>query len=110
VRALPVELVAPGHGPPFSGHVERIDAQLSLYARRQRRLLELLREHGPLTAAALGPLLFPRASRGQLLLVLGEVVGNLEVLEDQGLVQRRAVSGLWRFEASGSGGGTDRLG
>ncbi|MBS2021281.1 MAG: MBL fold metallo-hydrolase [Deltaproteobacteria bacterium] len=97
VRELPIELVAPGHGAPFSGHVPLIDRLTSFYTRRQEKVLGLLAE-GALTAAKLAPLVFPRARPHQLFLILSEVLGNLEVLEDQGRIVRRVREGVWVFE------------
>lgn len=99
VRALPVELVLPGHAEPFSGHVQLIDRLLSFYEARQAKLLQLLRQEGAQTAAALSPRLFPRARAHQLYLTLSEVVGNLEVLEAQQRVARREHGGRLLFEA-----------
>ena len=96
-RALPVELVAPGHNEPFSGHVALIDRLLGFYAVRQRKLLDLLAANGPQTAAALSPQIFPRAKRHQLYLTLSEVLGNLEVLEDRGSVVRSERAGRMYF-------------
>jgi glyoxylase-like metal-dependent hydrolase (beta-lactamase superfamily II) len=95
-RALPAKLIAPGHGEPFPDHTEVIDRLLGFYARRQERILQLLNE-GAKTAAELAPLVFPRAKPSQLYLVLSEVVGNLEVLEDRGEVARSERSGRWIF-------------
>jgi glyoxylase-like metal-dependent hydrolase (beta-lactamase superfamily II) len=99
VRELPVELVAPGHAEPFSGHVELIDRLLGFYQKRQQKLLALLSEGGPQSPAELTPQIFPRAREHQLYLTLSEVMGNLEVLEDQGRVRRFEKGGRLRFEA-----------
>jgi glyoxylase-like metal-dependent hydrolase (beta-lactamase superfamily II) len=99
VRALPVQLVAPGHNEPFAGHRDVIDRLLGFYEKRQARIRELL-SSGPLTAVALAPLVFPRAKENQLYLVLSEVVGNLEVLEDSGQVVRSEKNGRWLFSAA----------
>lgn len=100
VRDLPAELVAPGHGAPFSGHARLVDLLLSFYEKRQQKILELLAPR-PLTAAEVAPLVFPRARRSQLYLVLSEVVGNLEVLEEAGRVRREESGGVIRFAAAG---------
>lgn len=100
VRALPVDLIAPGHGAPFFGHAKLIDLLLSFYQRRQEKILALLAPR-PLTAAQVAPLVFPRAKPHQLYLILSEVLGNLEVLEDQGKVLRHEEQGVWVFGASG---------
>ena len=95
-RQLPVQLVAPGHGEPFSGHVELIDRLLGFYEKRQARILELLAD-GPITPAQLAPRLFPRARPTQLYLILSEVMGNLEVLEERGRVHREERNGCIVF-------------
>jgi glyoxylase-like metal-dependent hydrolase (beta-lactamase superfamily II) len=99
VRELPVELVAPGHAEPFSGHVELIDRLLGFYEVRQAKLLEHLRASGPLTPAELSRLLFPRAREHQQFLTLSETMGNLEVLEVAGAALRTESNGALRFEA-----------
>jgi len=96
-RALPAELIAPGHAEPFSGHAEIIDRLLAFYEKRQQRILDLLRE-GPLSPAALAPKVFPHAREHQLYLTLSEVMGNLEVLEAAGRVARTERDGCLRFE------------
>jgi glyoxylase-like metal-dependent hydrolase (beta-lactamase superfamily II) len=99
VRQLPVALVAPGHGEPFAGHAEVIDRLLHFYDRRQALLLDLLRE-GAATPAGLAPRVFPRAKPTQLYLVLSEVMGNLEVLEERGKVFRQEHGGRIFFSAA----------
>jgi glyoxylase-like metal-dependent hydrolase (beta-lactamase superfamily II) len=86
-QKLPARLVAPGHGEPFAGHAELIDRLLAFYEKRQARILDLLAE-GPLTPAQLAPRVFPHAKPTQLYLILSEVMGNLEVLEERGRVRR----------------------
>ena len=99
-RALEVKLVAPGHGPTFEGHVEIIDRLMAFYDRRQQKMLALLAEHGPRTPAALAPLVFPRAKANQQYLILSEVMGNLEVMEDHGRVRRLEQAGQIAFAAA----------
>jgi glyoxylase-like metal-dependent hydrolase (beta-lactamase superfamily II) len=96
VRDLPVSLVAPGHGDVFTGHAEVIDRLLHFYGKRQSLLLDLLRE-GDATPADLAPRLFPRAKPSQLYLVLSEVMGNLEVLEERGKIHRQEREGRILF-------------
>jgi glyoxylase-like metal-dependent hydrolase (beta-lactamase superfamily II) len=98
VRELPVELVAPGHAEPFSGHVEIIDRLLGFYEKRQRRILDLLSAGGPQSPAQLAPQIFPRAKEHHLYLTLSEVMGNLEVLEAQGRALRSERAGRIFFE------------
>ena len=99
VRELPVGLVAPGHAEPFSGHVELIDRLLGFYEKRQEKIVGFLRAQD-LSPAELCPLVFPRARAHQLYLVLSEIMGNLEVLEEQGRVVRTETAGRVRFSAA----------
>jgi glyoxylase-like metal-dependent hydrolase (beta-lactamase superfamily II) len=96
-RTLPVGLVLPGHGAPFHAAHAVIDSLLAFYEKRQARLLEKLGE-GPQDALALVAHIFPRATEAMLFLTLSEVVGNLEVLEDRGLVARRGPDPVYRWE------------
>ena len=91
-RELPAQLIAPGHGEPFTGHVDLIDRLLAFYEKRQARILEVLGE-GPLMPAQLAPRVFPHARPTQLYLILSEVMGNLEVLEERRLVHREERGG-----------------
>jgi glyoxylase-like metal-dependent hydrolase (beta-lactamase superfamily II) len=92
VRELPARLIAPGHGEPFSGHVDVIDRLLAFYEKRQARILDLL-AGAPQTPAQLAPRVFPHAKPSQFYLILSEVMGNLEVLEERRLVRREERSG-----------------
>ena len=87
VRELAVDWVLPGHGPPFQDHRALIDSLFGFYDQRQAKIISALRQ-GPKTAVELIPVLFPRSRPGETYLMLSEVVGNLEVLEEQGRVSR----------------------
>ena len=100
VRGLPATLIAPGHGPTFTGHVAIIDRLISFYEKRQQKILALLAAHGPQTAAGLAPRVFPNARPHQQYLILSEVMGNVEVLEDLGKVARTERSGRFVFAAA----------
>ncbi len=96
MRALELDLVLPGHGPPFSGHREVIDRLVAFYARRQERIREVLAP-GPMTCAEVARALFPSARPGDAFLVLSETIANLEAMEERGEVARDAVDGVYRF-------------
>jgi glyoxylase-like metal-dependent hydrolase (beta-lactamase superfamily II) len=99
-RALDLDLVVPGHGPPFANHRAVIDGLGAFYGRRQARLVELLGE-GPRTGWELCQALFPRAHPAEAFLTVSETVANLEVLEDRGEVERVEAGGVWRYRAAG---------
>jgi glyoxylase-like metal-dependent hydrolase (beta-lactamase superfamily II) len=95
-RALEVDLVLPGHGPPFSGHRAVVDGLLGFHEKRQRRLVEALAD-GPRTAFELARSLFPVNRPGELFLVISETVANLEVLELAGRAARAEQDGVYRY-------------
>jgi glyoxylase-like metal-dependent hydrolase (beta-lactamase superfamily II) len=95
-RALEVELVLPGHGPPFGRHREVIDTLLGFYALRQERLLACLAQE-PQTPYQLASVLFRRFRPDDAFLVFSEVVANLEVLEARGAVAREELDGVRRY-------------
>jgi glyoxylase-like metal-dependent hydrolase (beta-lactamase superfamily II) len=91
--ALEVDLVLPGHGPPFGGHREVAASLRSFYARRQERLLGQLRG-GPRTAWELVRALFRDPRPGDVFLAISEVVAHLEVLEARGTLAREERDGV----------------
>ena len=95
-RALEVDLVLPGHGPPFSGHRAVIDRLTGFYGKRQERIRGLLAA-GPRSAWELARELFPTVPVAQTFLIISETVANLEVMEGRGEVRRELVDGVWRF-------------
>lgn len=96
MRALDLDLVLPGHGPPFSGHDRVIDALLAFMERRQARVRALL-AGGETTAFALSRALFPSARPAEAFLTLSETIAHLEVLESRGEAARVLVDGVYRF-------------
>lgn len=87
VRELELDAVLPGHGPLFRGHRALIDGLLDFYRLRQEKILPRLRR-GPATLFEVTVAVLPRWSTPKLYLMLSEVLGNLEVLEDAGRVGR----------------------
>ncbi|HTN52718.1 MAG TPA: MBL fold metallo-hydrolase [Anaeromyxobacter sp.] len=102
-RELPVQLVLPGHGPPFAGHRQVIDTLRVFYRRRQERILAAL-EAGPRSPFEIAGVLFKQLRPGDAFLVLSEVIANLEVLEVQGAVAREERDGVRRYRAVGKSG------
>jgi glyoxylase-like metal-dependent hydrolase (beta-lactamase superfamily II) len=99
-RALELELVLPGHGPPFGGHRTTIDRLKLFYLKRQERLAALLEDRA-CTAWELCQALFPTAKPGDTYLTLSETVANLEVLQSAGTVVRRAARDGWTYALAG---------
>jgi glyoxylase-like metal-dependent hydrolase (beta-lactamase superfamily II) len=95
MHALEVDLVLPGHGPPFGSHRAVIDRLLAFYERRQARVLEVL-DAGVATPYQVASALFPTARSRDVFLTVSEAIANLEVLEDRGAIVRED-DGVVRF-------------
>jgi glyoxylase-like metal-dependent hydrolase (beta-lactamase superfamily II) len=93
VMELGVDWVLPGHGEPFQDVGPLLERLFGFYARRQEKLLSAM-DAGADTAYAFTQVLFGAHDGPRLYLTLSEVVGNLEVMEDEGRVQRRDADGL----------------
>ena len=85
LHGMDLDLLAPGHGPPFTGHRATLESLFLFYEKRQDKIVRVLSAL-PRTAYELVGEVFGQASLLQLFLMLSEVVGNLEVLEDAGRV------------------------
>ena len=96
VRALELDAVLPGHGPPFGGHRRVIDSLLAYQHRRQERLRAMLAD-GPRTPWELAQALFPTSGPADMFLSVSETVANLEVLEARGEARRVAGTEPWRY-------------
>jgi glyoxylase-like metal-dependent hydrolase (beta-lactamase superfamily II) len=96
VRELAVDLVLPGHSAPFGEHQSVIDSLHAFYQRRQAKLLDILK-NGPLTPFEIMGKLFSSDSGFELFLMLSETLGNLELLEEKGAVERLVDNDPIRF-------------
>jgi len=96
--ALELDCVLPGHGPAFRGHRRVLDGLFDFYRGRQEKLLRLLKE-APATISELLEALSARPEPSRFLLMLSEVLANVEVLEREGLVERKVMGGVWSFHA-----------
>lgn len=100
VHAMELDCVLPGHGEGFKNHRPLLDGLFGFYRRRQEKLLARLAQ-GPATVSELVGVVFPRVDAGRLYLMLSEVLGNLEVLEDEGKLRRIEDAEVFRFALAG---------
>jgi glyoxylase-like metal-dependent hydrolase (beta-lactamase superfamily II) len=101
LRALDVDLVLPGHGPPFGEHRAVIDRLIGFHHQRQAKIAALV-EEGPRTPFEIARVLFPSARPGDAFLTLSETIGNLEVMEGRGAVTRALEGEVYRFRSVGA--------
>jgi glyoxylase-like metal-dependent hydrolase (beta-lactamase superfamily II) len=84
-RALDLELVLGGHGPPVTDHRALIDERLRMTDRRARKIAGLL-ESGPQNAYELATAMWGNVAVTQAFLTLSEVLGHLDLLVTAGQV------------------------
>ena len=97
-RALPAELVLPGHGDPITDHAVLIDERFRMHERRARKMLRML-EAQPLSAYEIAHSMWGNIAVTQAYLTLSEVLGHMDVLADEGLVRELDADEIVRFEA-----------
>jgi glyoxylase-like metal-dependent hydrolase (beta-lactamase superfamily II) len=96
LRALPIDLVLPGHAAPFREPGAVILSLYDFYERRQARLLSVI-ENRPRTVYEAMAELFTPDKSFELFLMLSETLGNLEVLEEKGWIVRETEADVFRF-------------
>ncbi len=92
VAALDLTLALPAHGQPIHDPSALVRERMTFHHRRQARILELL-DGGGRTAYQIAQSLWNKLSSFNILLALSEVIGNLDVLEDEGRVIQVPVDG-----------------
>lgn len=85
-------VVLPGHGPRFRDVPTLINSMRFHHAERCEDILELLHGNGEQTAFELAGSLFPHVTDFSVMLAVSEVVGHLDLLEEDGRVDRTTVS------------------
>ena len=93
---LKVSVVLPGHERPFTDHRGVIERRIAMHERRARTILDMM--NGAVTASQLGHRLWRDAPGFDGYLVLSEVLGHLELLEESGRVRGVEEGGLVRWE------------
>jgi glyoxylase-like metal-dependent hydrolase (beta-lactamase superfamily II) len=99
VRALPVDLVLPGHATPFAAHRDVIDSLFKFYEQRQSKLLAALQRR-PLTVYEAMREIFSLSNSFELFLMMSETLGNLELIEKEGKIKREMEDESIRFRIS----------
>jgi glyoxylase-like metal-dependent hydrolase (beta-lactamase superfamily II) len=98
-RAMPLDVVLPGHGEPVTGHAQLIDERFEMHERRAARIRELIAER-PRSAYELAQEMWGNVAVTQAYLTLSEVLGHVDLLIDRGQVTERELGGVIRFEAT----------
>jgi glyoxylase-like metal-dependent hydrolase (beta-lactamase superfamily II) len=98
-RELPEgSLLFGGHGEPIDDHRSLIDTRFTSTDRRKEKLLRLISE-GPRSGYELAQSMWGNIAVTQAFLTLSEVIGHMDILEDEGRVREVDDGGVIRFEA-----------
>ncbi len=92
--------IFPGHDKPFTNFGALHQSLLGFSKKRQDTLYQQLSGH-TYTVADLAEIHFPKRSVQEQYLIYSEVLGNLEVMVQQGrVVQESDEKGIWRFRVT----------
>lgn len=95
VDRLDLELILPGHRGAITDPHRVIERTLKHHERRKAKLLDLLDEEEEQTPYILMGKLFSNLPATEQFLGMSEVIGHLEVLEEEGRVRARLRDGVW---------------
>ncbi|MEX1022357.1 MAG: MBL fold metallo-hydrolase [Dehalococcoidia bacterium] len=101
IRALGVARVYPGHGDAIDDPAPTLDRFETHHARRGAKVRTALRAAGAATAFEVARTLFPRLPDARLGQAMTEVLGHLDLAEEQGVARRVSPSdegGVVRWE------------
>ena len=96
VEALDIDVVYPGHGEPFGNHRQVIQRQRGRIHTRTAECLHLIRA-GHHTAADLLNEMYGAYPLPYRFVGLWMLVGYLDLLKADGLVEERLIDGVWRY-------------
>jgi len=95
-RSLDLGYVIPGHGAPFDDHRAVVDGLLEQLDKRSRRLMNAMSEEG-ITPYAVAKSLYPDVAVPNLYLALSVAIGQLELLEEEGILQAEHREGILHY-------------
>jgi len=93
IGTLDIQVAYAGHGDPILEVRKLIDSRLEFHEKRANKLMEILRSQ-PRTLYELGQIMFPRVRETELFLVISEVLGHIDVLEQRGQVVPQRYNGV----------------
>lgn len=101
VRDLPCQRVLPAHEGEINNVEYAVDRIITHHERRARRAMRAVRQ-GRSTAFEVLPALFPNLRAFALTPALGETLGHLDLLEEQGQVGVGFQDGVFRYHPIGA--------
>lgn len=99
-REMPATLTLSGHGEPIVDHAALIDDRFAATDKRLAKLFDLLKDGGPQTAHELARGTWGNIAVTQAFLTLSEILGNLDILENDGRVAQDVEDGVIRYRVA----------
>ncbi|WP_067727753.1 MBL fold metallo-hydrolase [Oceanobacillus damuensis] len=96
IYALSVDLVFPGHGVLIDEPKALIKKRLAGIERKADRLKNLIQD-GITTGSELAESYYKKLYSTQFSLVMSEIIGHLDYLEDAGHVRKEMLNGVWHY-------------
>jgi len=100
VAALEVAVTWPGHGAPITDHRQLIARRLRFHRRRANQIATLLSAQ-PRTAYQIATTYFSALQGMQAFLAVSEVIGHLDILEQEGRVSSGLTDGILFYALTG---------
>jgi len=94
---LPADTVYPGHGELIKNHRKLIQKRLEGVERKAEKFLALI-QSGRRTASEVAETYYKDIYKKQFSLVMSEVIGHLDLLEEQGKVEKTIKNGIWEYK------------
>ncbi|PAV29564.1 MBL fold metallo-hydrolase [Virgibacillus profundi] len=95
---LGIASVLPGHGEVFSNVEELIPYRLKKQEQRANKVYLLIKEKSQ-SAYQLCKQIFPKQYEKQIDLTMSETIGQLDYLEDEGLIVKTVENGIFMYDA-----------
>lgn len=100
LEALEIAVAWPGHGVPITDHRSLIGQRMQFHRQRAEEIAAILFEE-PKTAFQIATSLFSDLQGMQVFLAVSEVIGHLDILEEEGRVIAQQTGGLVRYALAG---------
>ncbi|WP_257346842.1 MBL fold metallo-hydrolase [Pseudalkalibacillus decolorationis] len=95
---LDVDVVFPGHGDLIHNHKDLVKKRLNGIERKADRLLSYFGLESDIsTASELAKAVYKEKYESQFSLVMSEIIGHLDYLEEKGQIEKALKSGIWHY-------------
>lgn len=98
IAQMPISVIHGGHGESVYNAKELIEERITRQHQRAMKVLTFFNR--PLTVFEVNQLLFPKVYEAQPGLTLSETLGQLDYLEQQGLITKQLVGGVHLYEVA----------